>query len=39
MWTLTFLLDLIKLMYEEEEEKYVPFNGVRPCKVQVELQS
>jgi hypothetical protein len=34
-----FLLDLDKLMCEEEGENKYPFTGVCPCTVQVELQS
>jgi hypothetical protein len=33
------LLDLIKLMNEEEEEKCTLLNGIFPHKIQVELQS
>ena len=33
------LLDLIKLMNEEEEEKCTFLNGIFPLKIQVELQS
>jgi hypothetical protein len=34
-----FLLDLDKLMHEEEGEKKYIFTGVCPCIIRVELQS
>jgi hypothetical protein len=33
-----FLLDLDKLMYEEEGEKKYLFTGVCPCTIRFELQ-
>ena len=38
-WKMNFLLDLIKLINEEEEAKCTFLNGVCPRKIQVELQS